>query len=102
MERIVGNFYAKRAEVIGNSSNSFLSPRWTTVSIGVRQAVSKRKLGAAIVRITGPNTDGGGTDINRLADIVISQLNAGFYIGPENLTTSSPYARGLLVSINNH
>ncbi len=93
MEKVVGSHYAEAAEIS-------VEP-WGTVSIGVCPVLAnskgRPKLGKAVVRITGPNTEGGIAAINRLAEIVVRQLDAGegVYTGPRNLCTDSPYAKGV-------
>jgi hypothetical protein len=95
MDKIIGCHYAEAAEI----RNTFTGEPWGTTSIGVCPVLAsskgKPKLGAAVVRITGPNTEEGVATIDRLANIVVTQLNAGvgIYTGPKNLNTDSPYAR---------
>ena len=95
MEKIIGSYYAEAAEI----RLTFSGEPWKTTAVGVCPVLANSKgapkLGAAVVRITGPNTDEGIATINRLAEIVVRQLNAGtgIYTGPKNLNTDSPYAR---------
>lgn len=95
MEKIIGNYYADKAKI----RYSFSGLTYDTVSVGVCPVLAnsngKPKLGAAVVRITGPNTEEGIAAIDRLAEIVAVQLNAGagIYTGPKNLSIDSPYAR---------
>lgn len=95
MEKVMGKHYAKPAEIQYNHCGHL----WDTVSVGVcpvlPNAKGGPKLGSAIVRVSGPNTEEGVAEINRIAELVAVKLDHDNYIGPKKLSTGSFHVRNL-------
>ncbi len=98
MEKVMGKHYAKPAEIQYNHCGHL----WDTVSVGVcpvlPNAKGGPKLGATVVRVSGPNTEDGVAAINKLAEIVANELDDGKYklYGPKTLDVGSHLARSML------
>ncbi len=95
MEKVIGRHYAKPAVVKTTGWES----HWDTISVGVcpvlPNAKGGPKLGAAIVRVSGPNTEEGVAEINRIAELVAKKLDDDAYMGPKKLSTDSYYVGNL-------
>ena len=95
MEKVIGKYYAKPAEIQYNHCGHL----WDTVSVGVcpvlPNAKGGPKLGATVVRVSGPNTEEGVAEINRVAELVAKKLDEEKYLGPKTLNVDSFHVRNL-------
>ena len=98
MEKVIGKHYAKPATIQYNHWGHL----WNNISIGVCPVLPNvkggPKLGPAVVRVSGPNTEDGVAAINKLAEIVANELDDGKYklYGPKTLDVDSHLARSMM------
>jgi hypothetical protein len=100
MEKIIGKHYAEPAEI----RFQFDGEPYSTTSVGVCPVLAKSnkkpKLGAAVVRITGPCTEDGLKRMDRPAEIIARRLDTkihspgvdDMYTGPKTLSVDSFWA----------
>ena len=95
MEKVIGKHYAKTAVI---QRNAWGHP-WCNISIGIcpvlPNAKGGPKLGPAVIRVSGPNTEEGVAAINKLAELVAKKLDDDAYMGPKKLSTDSYYVGNL-------